>query len=285
MGEPPHAGDRRGRSEAVGPGRRLEHVAVGLPERLGGLLAGEPRQPRRQAAGAVGAGPAEDAPRPRRTRVPGVELDDRVPAAGARVVGEVGRAERGAGAPDLVVADQADLPAPRERRHAVVGRGGGQPVGHRAADVAERPVLEAGRQRQQLLARGVVGHRSDRAVAGVAATMPTSVLGGGARGTGGEGLQRPGQGERARTCGRGLQERASIDSGHRTSRKGRCVRNGTSMRNVTTAPDRPVRRRRTAIERSGAIRGGTDPHQGRGRVRQAAGRRKRPGVVPTCRRK
>ena len=114
-----------------------------------------------------------------------------------------------------------------------MGRGRGQPVGHRGADVTERPVLEARRKGEQLETGGVVGDGGDRAV-GPARTA-AAVLGGGTRGAGREGLEGPGQGEGSRARGGGLQERASVDSGHRASR-GEWL---CSQRNSTERNDGP----------------------------------------------
>ena len=149
-----------------------------------------------------------------RARVARVELDDGVAAAGAGVVGDVARARRpGRGAPHLVVADQADLAAPAKAAMPSWAGGVGRPSDIVRADLAERPVLEALGQGQQLVAGGVVGRRGDGAVASVAPwPMPWPRRARPApRAADANAWSGPARASPPRSGGRGLEERTSID--------------------------------------------------------------------------
>ncbi len=129
--ETAHGLERHGVDRAVGAGGHLEDVAVRDPaDRLDGLLAGEPRAPRGEAAGAVGARAPDAHPLATEAsgvpagvrRVGGVELH----GGGAAVAGRVvAAAAQGAGLRAvLVVAHEAGEPgAGGEGGHAVVAAG------------------------------------------------------------------------------------------------------------------------------------------------------------------
>ena len=165
--EPTHALDRTG--VAVVDRVDLEHVAVlHAVDHVLGLLAREPRAPRRRATGAVPDGPREAGPVPPHPVVGG-ERDGRG-AAVLRAVVDAPLADRHGRGPlhvdgpgvELVVPDQVGAAVRRrERSHAVVGAGHRLAQAQRVDEVPrEDLVAEARRQIEQAVRIG-----DERAVA------------------------------------------------------------------------------------------------------------------------
>jgi hypothetical protein len=186
--EAAHGPQRQRLDRPDGAGGHLEAVAVGhavaVVEADRRLFAGDPRTPRRRAAGAVADGADE-------RRVGGHQLG------GLRVEDEVGGAAPGRGvvraagertllAVDLVVADEADGSArPREGGHAVVVVRRGPAVRHLVAGGTEADVPEA------LGELEVGAGRLERAVAGVAGGERLDGSGPIVRSAGGQCLECP----------------------------------------------------------------------------------------------
>lgn len=128
-----------------GSGRHLEAVAVRAVvagvEAEGGLLGGDPRAPRRGAAGAVADGAGQRGIAGHQLFPLGVEDQIDRPPTGEAVVGLAG--EGADLALDLVVADEMDrAPGAGEGGHPVVVVGRGPPVRHLVADRRETDVAE-----------------------------------------------------------------------------------------------------------------------------------------------